>query len=76
MAKGKKEDTLGPADGCPTGTLKIQCTSGPTYNVLLTGGTPEELRAAVLKAAKECEEINRREQTAAVERAEKKWGKD
>lgn len=74
--KSNKADSaqLGPKDGCPTGTLKIACTSGPTYTLLLTGSTPEELRAAVLRVAKECEEINRREQTEVVERAEKKWG--
>ena len=55
--RGKQVGELGPKDGCPTGSLVIQCTSGPVYSLLLHGDSPEDLRAAILRAAEECQQI-------------------
>lgn len=39
----------------PAGTTVIQCASGPVFTLMLTAGTPEDLRTEILKAAVQIE---------------------
>lgn len=40
-----------PKLGLPKGTHVIQCDTGPTYTLMITGGTPAQFRKALVRAA-------------------------